>query len=237
MLQIDKQFILSGNLQNEPNIKYAILGALLFDKLMEESSLCIRTDNDMSMPNVYRVDHSYGFEVVGFDTQNEFGVVDVYQNLMLINYDYGKFLEIKNSNPEHIFNIFDLEFKVQDGKIVGMPDDFYENMIAKETKHYQSIINAKLAELNSGRLQGCDSVALVVVNINHKNGVLNAQQVRKFYNECSSQFPRSFDELIYITYDAVYAYILSEKSAIYEISSKEMEHCRAVMRQILSGKY
>lgn len=234
MIQIDSRYLKDEEIRNDTTVRAEVLASVFVNKYIQNNDiLIVGSDTNENLPDIFNESKTCGFEVVECEALIDFLHNDATKEFVKINHDYTKYLDLKNSNPEHIFNKVNLKLTVIDNKICASSTLEYGHSIDWMLEKYKSTIQKKLKKLNSGNYENCSNVSLVILNLSRSNGILNAEQVRQAYSEEAQKYTLLFNSIYYITTDGIY-FIDTRECKILK-SFIDNEYCISVrkMKQLL----
>lgn len=234
MIRIDNRYLKNELTRNDSTVRNEVLASIFVEKYIYPNSiLYIGTDPKKKLPDIHNKSNTLGFEVVRCEAANDFLHNDATKEFVKINHDYTKYLDLKNSNPEHIFNKVNLKLTVIDNKICASSTLKYGHSIDWMLEKYKSTIQKKLKKLNSGNYENCSNVSLVILNLSRANGILNAEQVRHAYSEEAQKYTLLFNSIYYITTDGIYFIDTRECKILKSFIDNEYSISVRKMKQLL----
>lgn len=234
MIKINQRYLETEEIRNNSTTRSEVFATQLVDSYISPNDVWnVGAKTNLELPDIYNDSQICGFEVVLCEASIDFLHNDVTKELININYDYSKYLEIKNNNPEHVFNKINLNMTIINNRICSTSTLDLGHSIDWMTEKYKSTIQKKLKKLNSGNYENCSNVSLVILNLSRSNGILNAEQVRQAYSEEAQKYTLLFNSIYYITTDGIY-FIDTRECKILK-SFIDNEYCISVrkMKQLL----
>lgn len=234
MIKINQRYLETEEIRNNSTTRSEVFATQLVDSYISPNDVWnVGAKTNLELPDIYNDSQNCGFEVVLCEASIDFLHNDVTKELININYDYSKYLEIKNNNPEHVFNKINLNMTIINNRICSTSTLDLGHSIDWMTEKYKSTIQKKLKKLNSGNYENCSNVSLVILNLSRSNGILNAEQVRQAYSEEAQKYTLLFNSIYYITTDGIY-FIDTRECKILK-SFIDNEYCISVrkMKQLL----
>ncbi len=234
MIKINQRYLETEEIRNNSTTRSEVFATQLVDSYISPNDVWnVGAKTNLELPDIYNDSQNCGFEVVLCEASIDFLHNDVTKELININYDYSKYLEIKNNNPEHVFNKINLNMPIINNRICSTSTLDLGHSIDWMTEKYKSTIQKKLKKLNSGNYENCSNVSLVILNLSRSNGILNAEQVRQAYSEEAQKYTLLFNSIYYITTDGIY-FIDTRECKILK-SFIDNEYCISVrkMKQLL----
>ena len=163
MIQIDDRYLKDETTRNNSIVRYEVLAGIFINEYINnEVVLYVGTDPQKLLPDIHNKDNTIGFEVVRCEAKVDFVHDDVKKELVKIDYDYKKYLKIKNKNLDHVFNKVELELAVEKGRIrtTHVKDGAHDfDWIVDD---YRETINKKLKKLNNGNYKNCSNISLII---------------------------------------------------------------------------
>ena len=207
MININQRYLETEEIRNNSTIRSEVFATQLVDSYISPNDVWnVGAKTNLELPDIYNDSQTCGFEVVICEAPIDFLHIDATKELININYDYSKYLEIKNNNPEHIFNKVNLNTTIINNRICSTTTLDLGHSIDWMTENYRNEVNKKLNKLNNGNYKNCGNVSLIILNLARANGMLNAEQVRKVYFEeiKANGFVLLFSYIYYVSTDGIY---------------------------------
>ena len=231
MIEINDRYLKTEEIKNDSTTISEVFAAQLVNDYISPNDVWnVGADTNLDLPDIYNDAQTYGFEVVRCEALVDFLHHDAIKELAKINYEYPKYLEIKSSNPDHVFNKVSLNMTIIDNRICATSPFGFGHSIDWMARDYRKAIQKKLKKLNDGNYKNCSNVSLIILNLARANGILNAGQIRKIYFEESQKFSLMFNHIYYVTMKGIYLIDTTECKKFkifskdeYNIAVKEMK--------------
>lgn len=236
MIQIDSRYLKDEGIRNNTTVRAEVLASVFVNKYIQNNDiLIVGSDTNENLPDIFNESKTCGFEVVECEALIDFLHNDLTKELININYDYSKYLEIKNNNPEHVFNKINLNMTIINNQICSTSTLDFGHSIDWMTENYRNEVNKKLNKLNNGNYKNCKNVSLLILNLARANGKLNAEQVRQVYSEeiNLNKFVLLFNYIYYVTTGGIYLITLNECQRFKLFTDDEYSINVGEMKQLL----
>ena len=236
MIKINQRYLETEEIRNNSTTRSEVFATQLVDSYISPNNVWnVGAKTNLGLPDIYNDSKNCGFEVVQCEAPIDFLHNDVTKELIKINYDYSKYLSIKNNNPAHVFNKVNLNMTIINNRICSTSTLDLGHSIDWMIENYRKEINKKLNKLNNGNYKSCTNVSLIILNLARANGNLNAQQVRQVYSEEieSNKFALRFNFIYYVTTDGIYLITPNEYQRFELFTDDEYSFNVRKMKQLL----
>lgn len=236
MIKINQRYLETEEIRNNSTTRSEVFATQLVDSYISPNDVWnVGAKTNLELPDIYNDSQNCGFEVVLCEAPIDFLHNDVTKELININYDYSKYLEIKNNNPEHVFNKINLNMTIINNRICSTSTLDLGHSIDWMTEKYRNEVNKKLNKLNNGNYKNCKNVSLLILNLARANGKLNAEQVRQVYSEeiNLNKFVLLFNYIYYVTTGGIYLITLNECQRFKLFTDDEYSINVGKMKQLL----
>ncbi len=236
MLDIDKSSHFAKRYAGgEKELKNKILGGIIINKFEMQGRVVFGGGKmgSKNLPTLYNMDKTVGCEVVECEpllgSENSLFL----ESLGLIGLNYRRYLNIKNSDPNHVFNTLGVEVKAENGSIVSLSKDLQGQETEKMVQGFAKVIHTKLQELNSGKFSACSKVSLAIVCMDCKYGTLCDSQLQRIYAQETRNFDKQFHRVYYVTTDGIAMINTVNHSEVHAFCGDDLEKCIQEMKLIL----
>lgn len=236
MIKINQRYLETEEIRNNSTTRSEVFATQLVDSYISPNDVWnVGAKTNLELPDIYNDSQNCGFEVVLCEAPIDLLHNDVTKELININYDYSKYLEIKNNNPEHVFNKINLNMTIINNRICSTSTLDLGHSIDWMTEKYRNEVNKKLNKLNNGNYKNCRNVSLLILNLARANGKLNAEQVRQVYSEeiNLNKFVLLFNYIYYVTTGGIYLITLNECQRFKLFTDDEYSINVGKMKQLL----
>ena len=118
MIKINQRYLETEEIRNNSTTRSEVFATQLVDSYISPNDVWnVGAKTNLELPDIYNDSQNCGFEVVLCEAPIDLLHNDVTKELININYDYSKYLEIKNNNPEHVFNKINLNMTIINNRI------------------------------------------------------------------------------------------------------------------------
>ena len=210
-------------------ITEALVG-IITEKYICNKGLILGDDEGRSLPDLHTKDESIGYEIVQSELECDHLLKTIYKVMNQENSDYKRVIE---KLSEKRFPIKDFEFHFNgEGKIISpCHKELGVRLVNYMNSIYADNIRKKLKKLNTGNYDGCKQKNLIICSIFRFRDLDDAKQVNIMYNQESSNFKKSFDNVFFITVEGVY--LIYPKLELIASIKKDYSNCIYSMRAIL----
>lgn len=234
MIQIDNRYLKDEEIRNNTTVRAEVLASVFVNNYIQNNdTLIVGTDTNESLPDIFNESKTCGFEVVECEALIDFLHKDVIKELVKINFDYEKYLEIKKCHPEHIFNKVNLNLTVINNRIGATSTTDLGHSVDWMIENYKNTLHKKLKKLNNGDYKNCLNVSLIILNLSRANGIINAEQVMQSYCVEAKNFTLLFNYIYYVTTNGIYLINTNKCERLKFFNDDEFSICVKEMKKLL----
>lgn len=234
MIQIDSRYLKDEEIRNNTTVRSEVLASVFVNKYIQNNDiLIVGTDTNENLPDIFNETKTCGFEVVECEAAIDFLHKDATKELVKINFDYEKYLEIKKCYPEHIFNKVNLNLTVINNRICATSTTNLGHSVDWMIKNYKNTLQKKLKKLNKGDYKNCLNVSLIFLNLFRANEIINAEQVMQSYFVEAKNFDLLFNYIYYVTTNGIYLINTNKCEALKLFNDDEFSVCVREMKGLL----